>query len=136
MPSTHSHRIGQARFRHYRHDPEDPRSLGEGTIYSILEDQAGVLWVGTAGGGLYRFDRDTETFSCYKHDPEDADSLSDNTIFAIHEDSEGRALDWHQCWSQSTRPPDRHVSSSTQRRMACRMIRSLASWRMRTGISG
>jgi signal transduction histidine kinase/streptogramin lyase/DNA-binding response OmpR family regulator len=80
---------GQARFTHYRHDPQDPRSLGKGMVYVILEDQAGVLWVGTAGGGLNRFDRETETFTRYQHDPEDAGSLSDNTVYAIHEDREG-----------------------------------------------
>ena len=51
MPSNRSNRMGQARFTHYRHDPEDQESLGPGTVNSILEDHAGDLWVGTAGGG-------------------------------------------------------------------------------------
>ena len=80
---------GQAHFKHYRHDPEDPGSMGAGTIREILEDQAGVLWIGTTGGGLCRFDRDMETFACYKNDPEDDNSISDNTVFAIHEDRDG-----------------------------------------------
>lgn len=86
---------GQPRFTHYRHDPEDPHSLGEGFVASIVEDQAGVLWVGTSAGGLCRLERDAEkrqtpgTFFCYKHDPKDADSLGDNTVWAIHEDREG-----------------------------------------------
>ena len=86
---------GQARFSHYRHDPEDPGSLGEGAVTAIIEDQAGVLWVGTSAGGACRLERDTEeqrtpgTFVCYKHDPKDADSLSDNTVWAILEDREG-----------------------------------------------
>jgi signal transduction histidine kinase/DNA-binding response OmpR family regulator len=79
----------QARFTHYRHDPENPRSLGEGAVNSILEDRAGVLWVGTSGGGLCSLDRDAQIFTCYRNDPQDLDSLSNNTVMAIHEDREG-----------------------------------------------
>ncbi len=80
---------GKAGLVHYRHDPDDPRSLGEGTVYSIHEDRAGVLWVGTGGGGLCRFDRDRETFTCYKHNPDDVNSLRDNTVWVIHQDQDG-----------------------------------------------
>jgi PAS domain S-box-containing protein len=80
---------GQAHFTHFRHDPDDAQSLGEGIVYSILEDQDGVLWVGTGSGGLCRLDRDTETFACYEHDPQDDNTLSNNTIWVIHQDHEG-----------------------------------------------
>ena len=36
----------------YRHDPNDPDSLGPGIVYAIHEDVRGNVWVGTAGGGL------------------------------------------------------------------------------------
>jgi PAS domain S-box-containing protein len=79
----------QVRFSHHQHDPEDPHSLGAGTIYAIHEDREGVLWVGTGGGGLCRYDRDRESFACYRHDPDDANSLTDNVIWAIYPDREG-----------------------------------------------
>jgi hypothetical protein len=58
-------------------------------VWSIFEDSSGVLWVGTAGGGLCRFDRESETFACHVHDPDDDHSLSSNTVWAIHQDGDG-----------------------------------------------
>jgi PAS domain S-box-containing protein len=78
-----------ARFKRYQHDPEDPHSLGKGIVWDIHEDPAGVLWVGTAGGGLCQFDRESETFACYVHEQDDDHSLSSNTVWAIHPDQDG-----------------------------------------------
>jgi len=47
-------RTGRTTF--YRHDPDDPTSLGSDLILSAVEDEDGFLWVGTDGGGLNRFD--------------------------------------------------------------------------------
>jgi hypothetical protein len=43
-------------FTVYRRDPEDPGSLRDDAIASIYEDRTGVLWVGTQGGWLERYD--------------------------------------------------------------------------------
>ena len=77
------------RFGHYRHDPTDPHSLGANPILSMFEDSSGALWVGTRGGGVNRFDRETETFVRYLHDPGDPRSLSDNAVRAVLVDSAG-----------------------------------------------
>jgi ligand-binding sensor domain-containing protein len=58
-------------------------------IRTLYEDREGVLWIGTFGGGLDRFDRNAETFTHYLHDPEDPHSLGGNSIRAIVEDSQG-----------------------------------------------
>ena len=49
----------------YQHDTAYPDSLSHNVVYMVYEDQAGELWVGTWGGGLDRFDRETETFIHY-----------------------------------------------------------------------
>ena len=39
-------------FTIFRHDANDPLSLSHDTVFPILEDRSGILWVGTWGGGL------------------------------------------------------------------------------------
>jgi signal transduction histidine kinase/ligand-binding sensor domain-containing protein len=53
------------------------------------EDEQGVLWVGTDGGGLNRFDRQTGRFSAYRHDPGNPDSLGGDSVLAIEEGLDG-----------------------------------------------
>jgi two-component system sensor histidine kinase ChiS len=80
---------GNARFKHYQHDPDDPNSIGEGNIWAISEDFEGMLWIGTGGGGLCRFDRLSENFACHVHDPKNENSLSNNTVWAILQGEDG-----------------------------------------------
>ncbi len=74
---------------HYQHDPANPHSLSDNHIRAIHRDLAGVLWIGTLGGGLNRLDEATGKFIHYKHDPADAKSLSNNRVLAIYEDRGG-----------------------------------------------
>jgi len=76
-------------FTVYNHDPRDSTSISNNTIIAIYEDKSGTLWIGTRGGGLNRFDRETEKFTHYRLDPSDTNSLSDNHILSIHEDKAG-----------------------------------------------
>ncbi|NIM95595.1 MAG: GAF domain-containing protein [Anaerolineales bacterium] len=76
-------------FSHYFNDPYDPTSLGSSAIWSIFEDQSGVMWFGTWGGGLSKYNRSTDRFRLYQHNPIQPNSLSDNMIWSIMEDSKG-----------------------------------------------
>ncbi len=86
---------GQAiRCTSYQHNPDDPDSLGSNEVKFIHEDRAGVLWIGTWGGGLERLDPQTKNvqairFTHYQHHPEVPYSLSDNIVVSIHEDESG-----------------------------------------------
>jgi two-component system sensor histidine kinase ChiS len=80
---------GAEQFTHYQNDPDDPHSLSNDNVQSIYEDRAGVLWVGTLGGGLNRFDREAEQFTHYQNDPNDPHSLSNNSVSSIYEDQAG-----------------------------------------------
>ena len=55
----------------------------------IYKDRAGILWVGTAYGGLDRFDPAGDTFTHYRHDPNNSQSLRDDHIAAIYQDRTG-----------------------------------------------
>ncbi|UCE20088.1 MAG: SpoIIE family protein phosphatase [Gemmatimonadota bacterium] len=81
---------------HYRHDPDNPKSISSDFIRTIYEDKEGVLWIGTLGGGLNRFEKETETFTHFKSDPGDSFSLSNDYVFAIHEDPAG--MFWLGTW--------------------------------------
>jgi len=57
--------------------------LGDSSVYSILQDKNGVLWFGSQGGGLCRYDGHTSrTFT-------KEDGLPSNDIWTIYEDSKG-----------------------------------------------
>ncbi len=64
--------------------------LSDGNVRALYEDKSGVLWVGTKGGGLNRYDRLTDSFKNYQPIAEKTDSLSGTNVSAIFEDSKGR----------------------------------------------
>lgn len=72
----------------HKFQPNDPNSLNSNYILSIHEDPAGILWIGTDGGGLNKFDPETAQFSYYLVDPQSLDSFA-NIINVIFEDRSG-----------------------------------------------
>jgi ligand-binding sensor domain-containing protein len=63
---------------HYRHNPEDPDSIGVNSIWSIYPENDDIFWLGTYGGGINRFDKIAEKFTRYVHDIDDPHSISNN----------------------------------------------------------
>ncbi|MCP3906694.1 MAG: hypothetical protein GY712_01585, partial [Oceanicoccus sp.] len=81
-------------FTHYRHDPTNDNSLASDTFFdisgnSIIEDNAGYLWLGTQNG-LDKFDKERETFTHYQHDPDNPHSLLNNGVRAVLEAQHGQ----------------------------------------------
>jgi len=79
----------QNRFVHYLHDPGDLHSLSCDSVRFICEDRSGVLWIGTFGGGLSKYNRTADNFTLYQHRPSLLNSLSDNMVWSIYEDRSG-----------------------------------------------
>lgn len=79
------------RFTQYRHDADDPESLGSDVVQLIHEDRAGRFWVTTFGVGLEQFDRQSgRVVARYQHDPDDPGSIDEpNAITEIYEDRLG-----------------------------------------------
>ncbi|MFB3133553.1 MAG: two-component regulator propeller domain-containing protein, partial [Rhodothermales bacterium] len=78
---------GQATVFHA--DPDDTTSLSNNRVISILEDRAGMLWVGTFGGGLNQRHAATGRFTRFRHDSNDPHSLSQDIVASIYEDATG-----------------------------------------------
>lgn len=75
--------LGQSyNTRFYRYTTEN--GLPQNSVYAIVQDHYGYLWIGTEDG-LARFDG--YSFEVYKNDPSDSNSISNNVIMCLFEDS-------------------------------------------------
>ena len=72
-------------FANYTPDSRDPHRLNGGDISAIHEDRTGTLWLG-ASDGLYRYNRQDETFTRYT----ESQGLTSSVIQGILEDKVGR----------------------------------------------
>jgi signal transduction histidine kinase/ligand-binding sensor domain-containing protein/DNA-binding response OmpR family regulator len=72
----------QKPFFSFRNHPDDPNSLSNNTINSILSDET-VLWIGTAGGGLNRLDQLTGKFDHFEHVANNPQGICSNFISSI-----------------------------------------------------
>jgi len=72
----------------YAYNPRDPNSLSKNIVKSLFRDSAGVIWVGTNGGGINKFDLERKRFNHIKK-TSNPNSLSYDKIRSIFEDSNG-----------------------------------------------
>ncbi len=77
------------RFEHLL--PED--GLSSTTVYSLLQDRRGFLWIGTESG-LNRYDG--YTFESFRHDPGAAASVASDDISFMLQDADGHI--WLATW--------------------------------------
>ncbi len=73
----------------YSHDIHDPDSLPNDFVWGLAEDAAGDLWVATQGGGLARWDSQTDHFVRYPFDPKGADGLASRQLRVVLVDRSG-----------------------------------------------
>ncbi|WP_236657209.1 sensor histidine kinase [Acidisarcina polymorpha] len=71
---------------HLRKSSSSPTALSG--FVAILEDHDGVLWLGSQGGGLFRFDRDHGRFIQYRNESGNPNSLAENSVVSLYEDKE------------------------------------------------
>ena len=81
------HRVASnGRTESFQHQPGDPHALGSGSIRSMVQDDAGRLWIAHFGGGLSRRPRGEERFEHFQHDPDQAFTLvSDLTLYLLQD---------------------------------------------------
>ncbi|MGD2179440.1 MAG: two-component regulator propeller domain-containing protein, partial [Anaerolineae bacterium] len=73
-------------FTHYVHDPDNAQSVAE-RVYSLYEDQEGVVWLGTDGEGLQRLDPTTGRVTMTY---QEEDGLPNNVVYSILPDEAGQ----------------------------------------------
>ena len=75
-------------FKIHTYDPQKPASISSNWITHILPDprEPHIIWLGTRGGGLNRFDKTARQFSFITKGPE---SLPDNVVYGILPDASG-----------------------------------------------
>jgi len=83
--------------------------LSANTVFSILQDSRGFLWIGTYDG-LNKYDG--YNFTIYKNSPDDPSSISDNQVRALFEDANGNI--WIGCgWGGGLNKFDRYTEKFT-----------------------
>ncbi|MCG8463193.1 MAG: hypothetical protein MI919_43485, partial [Holophagales bacterium] len=89
-------------FRFHRITAED--GLAQGSVFSLLQDRHGFVWIGTQDG-LHRYDG--HRFEIHKPDPFDPESLSHGMVHSLLEDASGRL------WAGTFRGLDRLHATGT-----------------------
>jgi signal transduction histidine kinase/ligand-binding sensor domain-containing protein len=83
-------------FRQYKHDKDDPHSLSNNMVRTMIFDDNGYLWIGTQGGGVNRFDPQTGHFTHYRHNSLDPNSLGSDDVWSLAADGKGNM--WVGTW--------------------------------------
>ena len=77
-------------FVTYRYDVNNPNSLSNDYIESVLLDSRGLLWMTHwQQGALTTLDTELGVFTRYQHDPDNPESLSGNVLSCAAEDNQG-----------------------------------------------
>ncbi|MFH1194234.1 MAG: two-component regulator propeller domain-containing protein [bacterium] len=78
---------GSGKIFQFKNDPDDRSSISHNIVFAIQESKRvpGMLWIGTFGGGLNKFDVARKKFYTYTT----KQGLCNNFIYAILEDEQG-----------------------------------------------
>jgi signal transduction histidine kinase len=75
-------------FKNYTHNPNNPNSINDDRIYTIIKGDENLLWMAT-GNGIASFDTETELFTRYYAEPENPEGLSYHLIMSVFKDHSG-----------------------------------------------
>lgn len=73
-------------FIRYTHNNSN---ISSSVVSAISQDDNGLMWIGTMGGGICIYDKALQHFECYKNEPNNIHTISDNNIRCITKDSRG-----------------------------------------------
>lgn len=76
-------------FEHYRYSRNELLSLGNSSIWSVIKDKHGTIWLGSYFGGVDYFNPESGFFSIYNADETDTKKLGFPVISRMVEDKYG-----------------------------------------------
>jgi ligand-binding sensor domain-containing protein/signal transduction histidine kinase len=76
-------------YRRFQNDPENPESLPNDWVLSIVQDSQDRVWVGSYIGGLSEMNRVTGTFRNFLPNPDDPNALASGFVARILEHKDG-----------------------------------------------
>lgn len=79
---------GAREFTRYYHQPDNPNSIGNDEVWSVIGDSNQNLWVATDKGGLNHL-TGKNRFERYRHIPEFSSSIATNKVTSIYENRFG-----------------------------------------------
>ncbi len=77
-------------FTHWRHDPDDPKSLGDDNQISVYAEKGDYIWVGSYSQGIDRMKRGSDQFEHFPENLEDPRGLSHGLVTCFLRDARGR----------------------------------------------
>lgn len=77
-------------FKVYTNRIGEEGTLSNNRVIALLEDKSNRLWIATIGGGLNRYEWDTDSFVTYRANPLEDNSLSNDRVMALCEDLSGK----------------------------------------------
>ncbi len=75
------------RFTHFKHNQEDPNTLGFDGVTDLKNDSHGNLWIATYGGGVDYYDKKTKRFEHFN--TSNVKGLVSNIVWSVSEDNNG-----------------------------------------------
>jgi len=88
-PRVGIYRYDGINFVNYAHSDSNVNSLGSDLNSPILADSSGLIWIGSFGKGLDRFDPVTNSFVHFRHDLKNSSSLANDTVTSLLIDHAG-----------------------------------------------
>lgn len=82
-------RFDGVHFEVFHHIENDPGSLYDNNISTLMVDQEGMIWAGGLDGGLSRYNPATGKFTHWGHDPGDPNSLISDRVWVVMQAPDG-----------------------------------------------
>ncbi len=79
----------KAKFTRFMKTESNKQGLSDNTVMAIVQDFEGYIWIGTFGGGLDRFDTETESFTNFLKISSQAELFPDFEILSLFIDNSG-----------------------------------------------